>query len=259
MKFVITICLSASLVSLAYAAPAAKGPDPDQATIATDESLVNNVQKAMQAQGYAAISAHLADLEAVIDRAPPPQAPSADVVYFPTTSAEDCLIDLAVFAAKSKEKAQAAKRAVCVPNPYPKAAALIGAYYDEVGQPARALEVLDRAMRRDPDFMPARVERGAALVMLRRFDEALENDQYGLAHAPLSASVWDKGMLLRGEGFVLTELGRLDEAESAYRDALKIDPNHGNAAHELIYIERLRQGSPKAASVINSALNPKPH
>lgn len=48
--------------------------------------------------------------------------------------------------------------------------------------------------------------------------------------------------LQRGRGFALTELGRLDEAEAAYNEALKIDPNDDRAKHELEYIAHLKAG-----------------
>lgn len=46
---------------------------------------------------------------------------------------------------------------------------------------------------------------------------------------------------LRGQGFVLSDMHRLDEAESRYRASLKIDPNDEKAKHELEYITELRQ------------------
>lgn len=46
---------------------------------------------------------------------------------------------------------------------------------------------------------------------------------------------------LRGEGYVLTELHRLDEAEAVYHKALKLDPNDQKARNELQYIAQLRE------------------
>ncbi|HET6906035.1 MAG TPA: tetratricopeptide repeat protein [Rhodanobacteraceae bacterium] len=46
---------------------------------------------------------------------------------------------------------------------------------------------------------------------------------------------------LRGEGYALTELHRLDEAEAMYHKALKLDPNDQKSKNELEYIAQLRE------------------
>jgi len=45
---------------------------------------------------------------------------------------------------------------------------------------------------------------------------------------------------VRGVGYVDVELGRLDEAESMYRNCLEIDPNDTKASEELRYISGLK-------------------
>ena len=52
----------------------------------------------------------------------------------------------------------------------------------------------------------------------------------------------------RGLGFTMVELGKLDEAELAYRQALKISARDTLSQSELAYIARLRAGGPKADS-----------
>lgn len=47
------------------------------------------------------------------------------------------------------------------------------------------------------------------------------------------------GRALRGEGFILIEMGQLKEAKECFNKALKINPNDKNALHELNYIESL--------------------
>ncbi len=46
---------------------------------------------------------------------------------------------------------------------------------------------------------------------------------------------------LRGIGYALVELKRLDEAERAYQDSLKIEPNNPIAQNELAYIRELQK------------------
>jgi len=48
---------------------------------------------------------------------------------------------------------------------------------------------------------------------------------------------------MRGVGFALIELNRLDEAEQKYRLCLEIDPQDSIAMNELRYIEKLRKES----------------
>jgi tetratricopeptide (TPR) repeat protein len=44
---------------------------------------------------------------------------------------------------------------------------------------------------------------------------------------------------IRGQGFILIEIGRLKEAKEHFNEALKINPNDTSALHELKYIESL--------------------
>ena len=56
----------------------------------------------------------------------------------------------------------------------------------------------------------------------------------------------DIAVALRGRGFVLVEMGQLDEAETAFEDSLELDPNNPIALNELQYVEHLRAGGPSA-------------
>lgn len=50
----------------------------------------------------------------------------------------------------------------------------------------------------------------------------------------------EQGRALRGQGYVLVEQGKWDEAKVAYEKALKLDPNDGKAKGELGYIAEHR-------------------
>ncbi len=50
---------------------------------------------------------------------------------------------------------------------------------------------------------------------------------------------YDQGRAWRGEGFVLVELGKLEEAKALYKKCLELDPNDKKALAELKYIESL--------------------
>lgn len=81
---------------------------------------------------------------------------------------------------------------------------------------------------------------------MRAFNEALQHADLG----PADEVPTRKTRALRGLGFSLIELGRLDEAEAKFRAALELDPNDERSKHELQYIEQKRkQGQPNDGSL----------
>jgi tetratricopeptide (TPR) repeat protein len=130
----------------------------------------------------------------------------------------------------------------------------------------------------DPTWADAYYLKAYALIELQRIDQAraaLEkaralsprNSQYlsELGHTWQAAGEWEKSLALfqeaeaaaavspdeletqdltralRGQGFALVELGRLDEAESKFKASLAADRNDYRAKQELAYIEKLRR------------------
>ena len=67
--------------------------------------------------------------------------------------------------------------------------------------------------------------------MFKRAENAAE-------FSPESAKAFDKGRALRGEGYALVELGKLDDGETTYLAALKLDPNDKKSQNELEYIRQ---------------------
>jgi len=141
-----------------------------------------------------------------------------------------------------------------IANPYPAASFFLGSYYNEVGRFADALRVLDQGLVLTAmpgsdlgETAPLILgERGAALNALKRYQASLDNFDRALKIKALKDD--QRALMQRGRGFALTELGRLDEAEQAYRDSLKSEPNNPRAQNELTYIQRLRAGGPMAPS-----------
>ncbi len=89
-------------------------------------------------------------------------------------------------------------------------------------------------------------ELGYTYEMQHDFDKALEVFQQAEAAAnfsPDNLKTIELTHALRGEGYALTELRRLDEAESKYHKALKLDPNDQKSKNELEYIGQLRAKS----------------
>jgi Flp pilus assembly protein TadD len=84
----------------------------------------------------------------------------------------------------------------------------------------------------------------AYLFMLEKnWPKALETYRAAEEHAALSpddVKQAELGRARRGMGYVLVELGKLDEAEEKYLECLKDDPNDKKAAAELEYVRNLK-------------------
>ena len=61
--------------------------------------------------------------------------------------------------------------------------------------------------------------------------------------SPLDRERLDTARAKRGQGYVLVELRRLDEAEAKYKECLAMDANDTKAQHELEYIRTIRANS----------------
>lgn len=135
-----------------------------------------------------------------------------------------------------------------IPTPYLMISLLLGSYYNEIGKSSDALDVLNlgiglsdiKGMGVGDHDSKLLSEKSVALNALKRFDESLANNDIALALQSLRDS--DRALLLRGRGYVLTELGRLDEAEKAYQRSLICEPGNALARNELTYIAQLRAG-----------------
>jgi tetratricopeptide (TPR) repeat protein len=132
-------------------------------------------------------------------------------------------------------------------TPYPLLRFCLGTYYNDLGRSEDALRTLDAGLALptplpDSDLgktVPLLIgERGAALDVLKRPQDALTNFDRGLKIKSLKAE--QHALMLRGRGFALTELGQLDEAEQSYRDSLEVEPNHQPVMNEITYIQSLR-------------------
>lgn len=214
----------------------------------------------MQAQGVAratgidlaaqrnllAIGPHVDALEkALADGAtapPPGPAPDGKALVL-TDGPAETLLALAQ-AAKNN------KATVAQVNPYPDIALYLALYYNEARRHEDALRVIAAGLKLTySDSLGAHLpklysERAGAYAQLKRLDEALATDDAGLNLAADTDA--DKARFLRGRGYALTELNRLDEAEAAYRDSLKMEPGNPLAMRELAYVEHLKAGGTRA-------------
>jgi tetratricopeptide (TPR) repeat protein len=210
--------------------------------------------------GIRGIESDIPDLEKELANALPELSPipvNADDAIILTDGIAQTLMIAAV------AKDQKFKKVSAVPDPYPGIGLYLGSYYNEVGRPQDALRVLNAGIvvsdangpglgKHDPVLIS---EKGAAQEALRQFDDAIATYTAGVKLASNDDS--DRARMFRGIGYSLTELGRLDDAERAYRKSLTCEPGNGHAENELKYIAQLRAGKPATSGALETVL-PKP-
>ncbi len=91
-----------------------------------------------------------------------------------------------------------------------------------------ALDAVNKGLELESDHPKMLCEKGFILLCLSRPEEALETYQRAPT-ARVLTSVPVKAEALRGQGFSLIQLNRLDEAEKALKDSLVLEPNSDEA------------------------------
>lgn len=110
-----------------------------------------------------------------------------------------------------------------------------------------AFGYLDRAEALSPHWAAPMAERAYLVGKLGDRAKSLRIYQEALAVAEkYDSSAYMKPLILRGIGFSLIELDRLDEAEQAFNQSLQLEPGNELAQNELRYIEQLRFAKAKA-------------
>lgn len=112
--------------------------------------------------------------------------------------------------------------------------------------PARANADIDRALALEPDQATLLNEKATILQSAGKHEEAIG---YNLKVTQLGrcATLAARSRAWRSQGISLIELGRLDEAEAALDESLRIDPGNSRTIGELKYLERMRGKNPKKA------------
>jgi len=102
-----------------------------------------------------------------------------------------------------------------------------------------ALREIDKGLVLEPDHPKLLCEK--AFILRRLEDHTTSLIFYQKA---VNARSWivssDKALALRGQGFALIELGRLDEAETVLNESLLFIPDNTDALGELAYIRKLQ-------------------
>jgi tetratricopeptide (TPR) repeat protein len=142
-------------------------------------------------------------------------------------------------AAKEKTAAVVYGRAWCDAY-YLRAYALI-----ELGRNGEARASLERAVHMSPRNAHYLSELAELYAREKNWNEALATFDASAKIAeetePQEQKSTELGRALRGKGFVLVELGRLEEAGAIYRKCLEIDSADTRAMNELRYVQSRRQ------------------
>ncbi len=100
---------------------------------------------------------------------------------------------------------------------------LLGVIAAQTKKPARAVDLIDRALKVRPKHAPAHNNRGNALKDLGQFGEALASFDQAIAFKP------DYVNAHNNRGILLKQLRRLDEALSSFDRAITLQPDFAEA------------------------------
>jgi tetratricopeptide (TPR) repeat protein len=122
-------------------------------------------------------------------------------------------------------------------------------FMEETNDPSRAADFLQRAHTLAPYLAEPLAEPLAERAYLFRVQgdnaTALATYQSALSLANhYDSSSYMRALIVRGIGFVQTELGDLTKAKEAYKQSLLIEPSNQLAKNELIYIDKISAKAP---------------
>ena len=245
--------LALSVATQAHAqAPASTGyvattcPQQDLSREAADQRVLDDITRAGQRSGFDAIRRRRADLEAMLLHAPAcyPQIErsGATVVIRSIDPQAGMGLSLVMGALLHAENQNEQITVVVSHNTYPYAAVMLGSYLNETRAYADAITWLDRGLALQPHDQYLITEKVAALSQLHRPQEAVDLLKELLADESQALMI-DEARVQRILGETLIDLNRLDEAEAALRESIRIQPQNPVAQHELEYIASLRAGA----------------
>jgi tetratricopeptide (TPR) repeat protein len=216
------------------APPAGRGPNEGD-----DAELVNDAVRYIQQREMEQARRVLLD---VITRAP---APGNYVHEFEADGKLHIkfweLTEFLAYVARMKSGEIPERDLVWLGNAYPRAYYYLGYLEIEDRNFQAALRYLDQGLLLDPACARLKCEKAQALIRTGRQREALQAYDEVLANAGGRLASSERALALRGRGYVLIDLDRLDEAEAVFQESLKFEPDSKVARDELAYIAQVRQ------------------
>jgi len=150
-------------------------------------------------------------------------------------------VETLLYMTRSAEKNESA---LAVSAAYASAFYLKGYIFVDRGEFTDAFPYLRKAVELSPSNAQFLSELGHVYQNGKQWPTALETFDRAVEGARLLSDKADHSAelrrALRGRGYSLTELGRLDEAEKVYAECLALDPSDTKATGELEYIKGLR-------------------
>lgn len=168
---------------------------------------------------------------------------SKEKIYCARTSAENLGYLMKAASELDNGKSGGKKNAIVISPTWASAWFIKGYALEEMGKVAEAKSALKQALELSPWNSHYLSEFAYVTAIEKNFAEAKKLYEAAEEHAALSpdsSKTEDLARARRGIGYVLVELGKLDEAEKKYLECLKDDPNDKKAAAELEYVRELK-------------------
>jgi tetratricopeptide (TPR) repeat protein len=153
-----------------------------------------------------------------------------------------------LFCSTRDREQKGGKRIVLAQPSYSKAYYLLAYMSIESRNTREANGYIDKALELEPDHPTLLLEKGLILQLTRSYEEAVRRFD-AVINSKGCVTDYEKARALRAKGVSLIDLGKLDEAEQALNESLKIAPNNKVALKELEYIRSIRAGGPSTSPV----------
>jgi tetratricopeptide (TPR) repeat protein len=164
-----------------------------------------------------------------------------DIAYWDTREMLACSLT---------EAKRAGKDVVWVRPSYSKAWYLLGFMAVERGDYAEANKDLDHGLALEPDHPTLLNEKATIEQQTGKHAESIAFNRK-VIESKRCVTKEALSRAWRSQAVSLTELGKLDEAENALDESLKVDPGNADTEREFIYIQRLRANKPKVPVTIH--------
>jgi tetratricopeptide (TPR) repeat protein len=166
-------------------------------------------------------------------------------IYCARSSTENLAYLMTAAAAMDKgEFDKGKKNAICLSSTWADAFYIKGYALQELRRMAEAKVALKRAVEFSPQNSQYLSELASLYVLEKNWDEAMKAFRAAEDNAPISPDnvrSEELGRARRGIGYILVELGKLNEAEKKYEECIADNPKDSRAAAELEYVRDLNR------------------
>lgn len=226
VKSVVQVLALVATSSVGFAAPA--GRDPDK-----DPQMVKQLEDARHLIDSKKPAAAIPKCDAVIYAFKAHYGSSQQKIFCARTSAES--LGVLVKAAVNKDNA------IALSSTWADAYFMKAYALQDMHRLGDAKATLQLALKLSPFNSQYLGELGEIYALEKNWPKAKQAYQEAEDNAPLSPEVSraaELGLARRGLGYVLVELGKLDEAEKKYQQCLAANPNDTKAKTELDYVRQ---------------------